>query len=50
MEMPATEVLEKYEKQMTVTEFVIICSVLNIATDAVQSAQNCFYVQGEARK
>jgi len=27
---------------MTVTEFVTICSVLNIATKTVKSAQNCF--------
>jgi len=27
---------------MTVTEFVIICSVLNIATETVKSAQHCF--------
>ena len=32
----------KCEKRMTVTEFVNICSVLNIATETVKSTQNCF--------
>ena len=27
---------------MTVTEFVIICIVLSIATETVKSAENCF--------
>jgi len=29
---------------MTVTEFIIICSVLNIATETVKSAQHCFFI------